>query len=104
MYEQKMETVQTRRCEECIPDQVPEVAGNHQQEDLKTMLQTANCLAKENRILAERLHIFLFGLENSNEADNRKEQGCFRDALQTQIDIAGATNMMLNQICSRLGA
>lgn len=107
MYEQKMEAMQTRR-EECVPtqvpDQVPEGAGNHQQENLKTILDTANCLANENRIMAERLHVFLFGLEPSNEAENRKEPGCFRDALQTQIEISSATNKKLNEILSRLGA
>lgn len=103
MYEQKMEAMQTRRDAECIPDQVPAGAGIHQQEDLKTILDTANCLANENRIMAERLHVFLFGLEHSNEAENRKEPGCFRDALRTQIDISAVTNKNLHEILNRLG-
>lgn len=104
MYEQNMEAVQTRRCEECIPDRSSEPSGTRPHEGLRTMIETSNLLANENRAMAERLHEFLFGLGNRNEAENRKEPGCFWDSLQAQIDVSTATNKKLNEILSRLGA
>ena len=73
-------------------------------ENLKTMLDTANCMATETEILAERIHDFLFGIKNCGDRGNQKEPRCFRDALQDQIELCSQVNKQLQEICIMLGA
>ena len=73
-------------------------------EDLKTMLDTANCMATETEMLAERLHDFLFGTTHCVNRRNQKDPICFRDALQDQIELWSNVNGLLRKIYVQLGA
>lgn len=105
-YEEQMKAVQTVRDPTCVcPDRASAATeGERCPENLKTMLDTAKCMATENEILAERIYDFLFGMKNCVDRGNQKEPLCFRDALQDQIEICSKANKQLQEICVMLGA
>lgn len=105
-YESLMKEVQTAHESTCVcPDRASAAAdGELCPENLKTMLDTANCMATETEILAERIHDFLFGMKNCGDRGNQKEPRCFRDALQDQIELCSRVNKQLQEICIMLGA
>lgn len=105
-YEAQMKEVKTVHDSKCVgPDRASAGAESDRgPENLKTMLDTANCMAIEIEILAEQLHDFLFGATNCVDRRNQKDPGCFRDALQDQIELCSNVNVLLREIYVLLGA
>lgn len=103
-YEEQMKAVQTVHESTFVcPDRASAAAEELCPENLKTMLDTANRMATETEILAQRIHDFLFGMKNCVDRGNQKDPRCFLDAIQDQIELCAKTNKMLNEICGLLG-